>query len=116
MKPIIHPDIRVIEQREDGYAGDFGHLFLICSISKEQDGKNWLHASASRKDKKMPTYEDLMTLKRLCIGDHHTALQIFPPKNKHVNIAGDMGVEVLHLWSCLDGDVTPDFTKGKGMI
>ena len=64
----------------------------------------------------MPTYADLMEMKRLCIGDHRTALQVFPPKTKHVNVAGKLGVEVLHLWSCLDGDVTPDFTRGTGMI
>lgn len=113
---IIHPGVRVIEEHLAGYAGQYKRLYLIVSVSKEQDGKRWLHASCSRTDKSLPSYEDLKTLKAICIGDHHTALQVFLPKDKHVNWAGERGVEVLHLWRCLDGDVTPDFTRGTGGI
>ena len=113
---VIHPRMHVIEQREDGYSGEYGQLFFIVSQGKEEDGLLWLHASTSRKDKSLPTYDDLMTMKRLCIGEHRTALQVFPPALKHVNIAGERGIEVLHLWSCLDRDVTPDFTRGTAGI
>ena len=65
----------------------------------------------------MPDYADLMLLKNMCIGKDRTALQVFPPEEKHVNYAGEVhGIEVLHLWSCLGGDVTPDFTRGGDLI
>lgn len=41
-----------------------------------------------------------------------TALQVLPPRAKHVNIHPFC----LHLWCCLDGDVTPDFTQGSGSL
>ena len=112
---IIHPSLLIVEQRGDGYAAQYRHLRFIIS-SDVYDGKHWLHASLSRMDKKMPTYQDLKEMKRLCVGDDKTALQVFPPKDKHIDIAGPRGVEVLHLWSCLDGNVTPDFTRGGNTI
>lgn len=110
-KPIFHPELRIAERTEDGFSAFWGDLGMIVSIAVEDDGKSWLHASVSRRDKTLPTYEDLGHCKRLCIGDHRTAIQVFPPKSDHVNLA-----EVLHLWCCLDGDVTPDFTGGFGTI
>ena len=116
MQPLINPRVTVIEQRNDGYSASYKHLFFVVSESVELDGKRWLHSSVSRNNKTLPTYEDLKTLKHLCIGDHRTALQVFPPATKHVNVAGGLGTEVLHLWSCQDGDVTPDFTRGGSTI
>ena len=113
---IIHPDLTIIEEREDGYAAQRGALRFIVSDSVEDDGRRWRHASVSRIGGRLPEYGDLMELKRLCIGDDKTALQVFPPKGKHIDIAGPLGVQVLHLWCCLDGDVTPDFTRGGDSI
>lgn len=113
---IIHPSLYILQQTEDGYAAELYPLRFIVSQAIENDGKKWLHASVSRVDGMLPTYDNLMSLKKHCIGEHQTALQVFPPKNKHVNIAGKLGVEVLHLWCCLDGDVTPDFTRGGNSI
>ena len=113
---VVHPEVHVIDRREDGYAGQWKRLRFIVSTAVEQDVKRWLHASVSRSDLTLPTYDDLMHLKRLCIGEHRTALPVFPPTERHVDIAGPLGVEVLHLWSCLDGDVTPDLTSGTGSI
>ena len=110
-KPIIHPQVTVIEVKDDGYWGQWQHLFFIVSIAVEDDGKSWLHASVSRTDKQLPNWGDLADLKRLCVGEHRTALQVFPPKDRHVNLG-----PVLHLWSCMDGEVTPDFTCGTGSI
>jgi len=108
----VHPALRVVDQAPDGYAAVYRHLRFIVSAKVEGDGKLWLHASVSRRDKTMPSYDDLRTTKRLCIGDDRTALQVFPPADKHIDIAGPRGIEVLHLWSCLSGDVTPDFSAG----
>lgn len=115
MNWLIHPALRDVKYTPQGYSARFNNLLFLVTERMEADGKNWRHASVSRRDHKLPSYEDLMELKRLCIGEHRTALQVFPSGEKHVNWAGKKGIEVLHLWSCLDGDVVPDFRIG-GMI
>lgn len=113
---VVHPSLTRVRMGSDGYHGEFGDLFMLVSEAVEQDGKRWRHCSVSRRDHKLPTYEDLKHLKRLCVGDDKTAYQVFPPKDRHIDIAGPKGVEVLHLWCCLDGDVTPDFARGGNSI
>jgi len=112
---IIHPALRDVKYTPHGYSARFKHLVFLVTERVEVDGKHWLHASVSRRDHHMPPYEDLIELKRLCIGEHRMALQVFPPAEQHVNWAGKRGIEVLHLWCCLDGDVVPDFRIG-GMV
>jgi hypothetical protein len=63
----------------------------------------------SRSDRTLPTYDDLCQLKRLCVGEHNLAIQVFPPADEHTSIGTALGVEVLHLWQCLDGRPIPDF-------
>ena len=86
-------------------------LSVIVSVARELDGKRWLHVSCARA-KQLPSWQDLRDLKDLFIGAERTALQVLPPANKHVNIHPFC----LHLFSCLDGDVTPDFTGGGDTI
>ncbi len=96
----------------DGYA--YTKLLVSLHVIETRancEGKEWLHVSVSYPDK-LPTYDDLCEVKKTFIGDERTALQIFPPKVKHVNIHN----YCLHLFCCLDGDVTPDFTRGMGML
>jgi hypothetical protein len=83
---------------------------VIHSIAR-QGGKVWLHVSVSRRDRCLPTWDHLKLVKYTFVGRHRTALQVLPPESDYVNQA-----EVLHLWCCLDGDVTPDFTAGTGSI
>lgn len=85
-------------------------LRVIHSIAR-QGGKVWLHVSVSRRDRCLPTWDQLRLVKDLFVGKDRTALQVLPPEADYVNKA-----EVLHLWCCLDGDVTPDFTAGTGSI
>jgi hypothetical protein len=87
-------------------------LLVLLSAAECGDRKRWLHVSVSRKDTRLPTWEQMSQVKRLFIGDARTALQVMPPKAKHVNLHPG----VLHLWHCLDGDVTPDFTAGGETI
>ena len=70
------------------------------------EGKPWLHVSLSR-PKKIPSYEDMYCVKQIFIGDDLQAVQIFPKKEKHLNI----NEYVLHLWCALEGDGLPDFGK-----
>ena len=87
-------------------------LGVLISACRYPDGKRWLHVSLSRSDKKLPSWDDLREVKTLFIGEDKTALQVLPSTQKYVNIHPG----VLHLWHCLDGDVTPDFTRGGQTI
>src|SRR5262249_28895883 len=82
-----------------------GTLRVLISCAQYGDGKAWLHVSVSRQNKQLPSWDALSEVKDLFIGPERTALQVLPPRRKHVNIA-----PVLHLWTCLSGDVIPDFT------
>jgi hypothetical protein len=80
---------------------------VIVSVG-QQDGQWWLHVSVSR-EKYIPSYEDLADVKRVFVGDALQAVQIFPRRERHVNLHP----YALHLWACLepDGDGLPDFGK-----
>lgn len=79
---------------------------VIESISMEDDGRRWLHVSVSKPTKKMPTYEDLQTARKLFIGEHRECYMVFPTKDRYININ-----PVLHLWACLEAPegVLPHF-------
>ena len=81
-------------------------LKVICSISREKDGRDWLHVSASR-DNGLPSWDDMKAVKSIFCGHESKAIIVFPPRSEYVNINPD----VLHLWSCLGGDPLPDFRK-----
>ena len=75
------------------------------------DGKVWYHLSCSYRDH-LPDWSDLEMLKRVFIGHEQTAYQVLPPVSKYVNIHK----YCLHLWCCMDGAVTPDFTTMVGGV
>jgi hypothetical protein len=79
-------------------------LLVLFSVARERDGKLWLHVSVSH-SARLPNWEELRSVKDLFIGTDRKALQVFPAEAEYVNIHP----RVLHLWSCLDGDPTPDF-------
>lgn len=103
----------LMECRGDGFGflRQDRRLVVIVSVAREEDGRIWKHVSVSRRGQ-LPTYEDLKEVKRWFISDKETAYQVFSPADKHVNIHP----YCLHLWSCLDGAVTPDFSRGSGSI
>ena len=71
----------------------------------EHDGAEWIHASIARENH-MPSYADLVTLKRAVFGAGRYAFQVFPAADRHVNIHG----RALHLWGRADGtNPLPDF-------
>lgn len=84
-------------------------LQVVFSCGRH-DSKWWLHVSVVREGR-CPDYDDLARVKRLFVGDARQALQIFPPRWRHVNLHPTC----LHLWCCLDGDGLPDFGK-RGSI
>jgi hypothetical protein len=85
-------------------------LRLIHSIARETDGCVWAHLSLSRRDRKMPTWEQLRDVWRLLYPDV-LAVVVIPPAAQHVNIA-----EVAHAWANLDRPAVPDFTHGLDSI
>lgn len=112
---IIPPQLRGVEALNDGYRGRFAHLLFIVSEAKEDDGKWWRHASVSRRDRQTPSYDDLKTLHRITM-PAVVAYQLFVPEDQHIDFERKGGVPVLHLWGCVDGPVTPDFSSGTGSI
>lgn len=88
----------------------FEHLdgrTVIVSVGPH-DGRWWLHVSMSRR-KYIPSYSDLADVKRVFVGEDRQAVQVFPRRERHVNIHP----YALHLWACLepDGDGLPDFGR-----
>lgn len=81
-------------------------LRVIFTVEGREDGKWWLHVSASRRDGTLPDYYDMLDVKNIFIGPDRQALQIYPKRSHHVNMG-----EVQHLWCALDGDGLPDFGK-----
>jgi hypothetical protein len=87
-------------------------LRVIVSARTEQDGKRWLHVSISHRSRQLPTWDNLKLVKEAFIGNDKLAIQVLPRAQDFVNIHP----ACLHLWHCLDGDPTPDFTCGTGSI
>ena len=79
-------------------------LRVITSRCRELDGQVWLHVSCSRAEA-LPSWDDLADVRRVFTPLDRTALQVLPPPAKYVN----HHPHCLHLWVCMDGDVTPDF-------
>ena len=101
--PPIPPSIACLELKSN--------LRVITSIDIQRDNKAWLHVSMSHADR-LPSYEEMVAVKRLFVGDDITAYQVFPPIAEHVNLNS----YCLHLWACLDGRVTPNFCLADGQI
>lgn len=98
---------------DDGaaYRNDRTGQTVIVSVSRETDGRRWLHVSTAFPDR-LPTYAELARVKRLWIGEGRRALQLFVESGAHVNIHR----YALHLWHCVDGDGLPDFSRGTGSV
>jgi hypothetical protein len=86
-------------------------LKVLCSANVEDDGKRWVHVSCSYRGR-MPTWEDLRSVKSLFVGEGRCAYQVLPSKAKYVNLHP----HVLHLFACLDGEPLPDFTGGTSSL
>ena len=82
-------------------------LKVICSVSLERDGQDWLHVSVSRPDQ-LPSWDDLKNVKNIFCGRDGKAILVFPPQAEYVNL----NPYVHHLWMPLEKDPLPDFRKG----
>lgn len=86
-------------------------LRVLVDCAEKADGRLWLHASMSYENR-LPSYRDMCEVKRIFIGIHRTAVQVFPRQGEHVNLHE----YCLHLWSCIEGAPFPDFSEGWGTI
>ena len=114
-RPLLPPhelgDVDIL-QDSGGYIGAYGKLAMMVTERKEFDGRWWRHASLSRKDRSMPSFNDLKTLKRIAFGTNRWAVQVFPSDEEYVDIGTKIGrpIEILHLWGC-ESSVLPDFRQ-----
>lgn len=93
----------------DGLAWErlFGsHITVIEDMSVKADGRRWLHVSVGAPKNRLPTYEEMQAVRKAFVGEHRECYQIFPPKERYVNIGN-----VVHLWCCMDAPegVLPHF-------
>lgn len=85
-------------------------MHVICTARVFGDGRRWIHVSCSR-PKELPGWYDMRLVKDTFIGRDRVALIVLPRASEHVNIHEF----TLHLYCCLDGDVTPDFRVMGGI-
>lgn len=85
-------------------------LALIHSVAREEDGGVWSHVSCSRRDRTMPTWEQVRDVGWLVHPDLFGVV-VVAPRSSHVSIA-----EVAHVWYRLDAASVPDFSGGFGTI
>lgn len=113
---VLMPGGREVERRLDGsrYVNERRGLSVIVS-KEEHAGRQWLHLSCvagNRSAGRMPSWEELREVKNLFLGRECLAVQVLPRESRYVNI----NPYCLHLWTCLDGDVVPDFAQGGNSL
>lgn len=86
-------------------------ISVIRSVSREEDGRHWLHVSCAAADR-IPSYPELLFVKECFVGTSRTAVQVFPPRAQYINVHP----YALHLRCLLEGDLLPDFSHGTGSI
>jgi len=75
---------------------DRSGLTVLESIDTLADGTELLHVSVSHKDR-LPSWNDLKTVKRIFFGAEGDAWQRLPPESEYVNLHKNC----LHLWGRL---------------
>ena len=88
----------------------FNGLQIIVTAAEYDDGREWLHVSASRKSR-IPTYDEMTRIKRDFIGEDKKAVLVLPEKKNHVNIHENC----LHLFYSAENPL-PEFSAGIGSI
>lgn len=87
-----------IEQLAAAYSLPKRKLRVILGIESKRGAHGpWIHLSVSHRSS-TPSHKTMAMCKKLFIGDNREAIAIFPPKNRHVNVA----IHCLHLWAPMD--------------
>jgi hypothetical protein len=75
-------------------------LRVFVSLETHDDGRRWIHASASligKATRQAPKWKHLCRVRKSFFAPDAEVLQVFPPVTEYVNAA-----EALHFWSCRD--------------
>ena len=111
---VLPPSWEMTRRGIDGaaYRSRERNLAAMLSVSRELDGRVWMHMSVSHRSR-IPTWQELAWVKSMFLGDRE-AYQVLPPQRRYVNIHP----HVLHLFALLEGDsaALPDFTRGTGSL
>lgn len=67
---------------------------MLALVSPAEPGLPWEHVSVSRDDKQIPSWEDMVDVRRAFWEAEDTVIEIHPPMSQYVN--NHPGV--LHLW------------------
>jgi hypothetical protein len=78
---------------------------LVHSVARQDDGKLWGQVSLSLADGTLPGWYPLRNAQWL-VYPGRAGLVVVAPEARHVNL-----VQAAHVWTCLTGDVIPDFGK-----
>jgi hypothetical protein len=113
----VPPSWQFIEHFGSGGAFRRGNIQVLFTVSRQDDGRIWVHASAcGRRGPQswfLPDWEDMKRVKHDFIGPDRWAYQVFPSEKDYVN----QHAYVLHLYALLDGEpALPDFTRRLGSI
>lgn len=79
-------------------------LFILASVATYEN-EVWYHVSFSH-SKQMPTYTQVIFIRKKFFLPEMQVIQVFPEEKKHVNFHPFC----LHLWSNLQRNILPDFS------
>lgn len=79
-------------------------LAVIVSLAFEIDNNPWIHLSVSRK-KSLPSWNDLVKVKELFLGEELCAVQVIPPRSEYIN----HHEYCLNIFARMDDRAVPDF-------
>lgn len=106
--------IRVPVNADTAVFEKHGAIRVLVGASIEDDGLRWQHISVSRRNGRMPDWFILKEVKDLFAGPEALALQLVLPRSEHYDAGAVTGVDVAHLWVCLDRRPVPDFRAARG--
>lgn len=90
---IDHPD----RGKGDEHNGCFVFRNVrLAAIVSNQDG--WDHVSVSRKDGRVPTWDQMCWIKAAFFTDDEWVIQYHPARSDHIDYSRIGAPQVLHLW------------------
>jgi hypothetical protein len=113
MGPLVLPygwkEIRAPHFSVKAYASKKG-LRVLLSHERHND-QMWIHVSVSRQNR-IPPWADIRKVKDIFIGRDQKAIMVIPSESEYVNCHP----YCMHLFSNLERDPLPDFTRGNGIL
>lgn len=70
------------------------NLLVLSALEVHGNKEEWFHCSVSRPDR-YPSWDDIMAVKNLFIGEDNEAIQVLPKKPEYVNLHKNC----FHIWA-----------------